>query len=93
MISYDQFEKLFNELEIGSEIEIYFGNDEQYMMVKKDKTFTLGKNNGGVINEYNNLEETSLKNEWNNIDDIVINFAFIVVDDKNKITEIYGIKL
>ena len=29
MISYDLFEKIFNELEIGSEIEIYFGNDEQ----------------------------------------------------------------
>lgn len=93
MISYDQFKKIFNELEVGSEIEIYFENDEQYMMVKKNKTFTLGKSNGGVINEYNNLEETSLKNEWNNIDDIVINFAFSVVDDKNKITEIYGIKL
>lgn len=93
MISYDQFKRLFNELEIGSEVEIYFDNDEQYMMVKKDKTFTLGKNNRGVINEYNNLEETSLKNEWNNIDDVVINFAFSVVDDKNKITEIYGIKL
>ena len=93
MISYDQFKKIFNELEVGSEIEIYFENDEQYMMVKKNKTFTLRKSNGGVINEYNNLEETSLKNEWNNIIDIVINFAFSVVDDKKKITEIYGIKL
>lgn len=93
MISYDQFKKVFNELEIGSEIEIYFGNDEQYMMVKLDKTFTLGNSNGGVINEYNNLEETSLKNKWNNINDIIINFAFSVVDDKKKITEIYGVKL
>ena len=93
MISYDQFKKIFNELEIGSEIEIYFENDEQYTMLKKDKAFTLGKNNGGVINEYNNLEETSLKNEWNNIDDIVISSAFSVVDDKRKIAEIYGIKL
>lgn len=93
MISYDQFKKIFNELEIGSEIEIYFGNDEQYMMVKMDKTFTLGNSNGGVINEYNDLEETSLKNEWNNINDIIINFAFSVVDDKKKIGEIYGVKL
>lgn len=93
MISYDQFKKIFNELEIGSEIEIYFGNDEQYMMVKMDKTFTLGNSNGGVINEYNDLEETSLKNEWNNINDIIINFAFSVVDDKKKIAEIYGVKL
>ncbi len=37
MISYDQFKKIFNELEVGSEIEIYFENDEQYMMVKKIK--------------------------------------------------------
>lgn len=93
MISYEQFKRLFNELEIGSEVEIYFDNDEQYMIVKKDKMLTLGKNNGGVINKYNNLEETSLKNKWNNIDDIVINFAFSVVDDKKKIIEIYGIKL
>ncbi len=93
MISYDQFKKIFNELELGTEIEIYFDNDEQYMMVKNDNSFTLGKTNGNVINTYNNLEETLLKNEWNNIDDIVINFAFSVVDDKKKITEIYGIKL
>ena len=63
------------------------------MMVKMDKTFTLGNSNGGVINEYNDLEETSLKNEWNNINDIIINFAFSVVDDKKKIAEIYGVKL
>ena len=62
-------------------------------MVKKDKIITFGKNESGLINDYNNLEETSLKNEWNNINDVVINFAFSVVDDKNKITEIYGIKL
>lgn len=93
MISYDQFKKIFNKLEIGSEIEIYFNNDEQYTMVKKDKINTFGKNESGLINNYNNLEETSLKNEWNNINDVVINFAFSVVDDKNKITEIYGIKL
>lgn len=93
MISYDQFKKIFNKLEIGSEIEIYFNNDEQYTMVKKDKIITFGKNESGLINNYNNLEETSLKNEWNNINDVVINFAFSVVDDKNKITEIYGIKL
>lgn len=93
MISYDQFKKIFNKLEIGSEIEIYFNNDEQYTMVKKDKIITFGKNESGLINDYNNLEETSLKNEWNNINDVVINFAFSVVYDKNKITEIYGIKL
>lgn len=93
MISYDQFKKIFNKLEIESEIEIYFNNDEQYTMVKKDKIITFGKNESGLINDYNNLEETSLKNEWNNINDVVINFAFSVVDDKNKITEIYGIKL
>lgn len=93
MISYDQFKKIFNKLEIGSEIEIYFNNDEQYTMVKKDKIITFEKNESGLINDYNNLEETSLKNEWNNINDVVINFAFSVVDDKNKITEIYGIKL
>lgn len=50
MILYDQFKRLFNKLEIDSEIEIYFGNDEQCMITKKDKTFTLGKTNGGVIN-------------------------------------------
>lgn len=43
MISYDQFKKIFNKLEIGSEIEIYFNNDEQYTMVKKDKIITFGK--------------------------------------------------
>lgn len=89
MISYNQF----NKLELGAEIEINFNNDEQYMIVKKDKTFTFEKNNGGVINEYNSFEETSLKNKWNDINDIIINFAFSVVDDKDKLQEIYDINL
>ena len=37
MISYNQFKELFNKLELGAEIEINFNNDEQYMIVKKDK--------------------------------------------------------
>lgn len=93
MISYNQFKSLFNKLELGTEIEIYYDNDEQYTMVKKDKIITFGKSEGVLISNYNNLEEMPLKSEWNNIDDIIINFAFSVVDDKKKITEIYGIKL
>lgn len=93
MISFELFKNLFDKLELGTEIEIYLDNDEQYMMVKNDKTFTLGKNKGGLISNYNNLEETPLKNEWNKIDDIIINFAFSIVDDKEKITEIYEIEL
>lgn len=93
MISYNQFKELFNKLELGAEIEINFNNDEQYMIVKKDKTFAFEKNNGGVINEYNSFVETSLKNKWNDINDIIINFAFSVVDDKDKLQEIYDINL
>ena len=93
MISYNQFKELFNKLELGAEIEINFNNDEQYMIVKKDKTFTFEKNNGVVINEYNSFVETSLKNKWNDINDIIINFAFSVVDDKDKLQEIYDINL
>ena len=93
MISFELFKNLFDKLELGTEIERYLDNDEQYMMVKNDKTFTLGKTDDEVINEYDNLEETPLKNEWNKIDDIIINFAFSVVDDKEKITEIYEIEL
>lgn len=93
MISYELFKNLFDKLELGSEIEIYFGNDERYTMVKKDKIITFGKNKGGLISNYNNLDETPLKNEWNSIDDIIINYAFSAVDDKKKIAKIYGIKL
>ena len=93
MILYDQFKSLFDKLELGTEIEIYYDNDEQYTMVKKDKIITFGKSEGGLISIYNNLEKTPLKSEWNNIADIIINFTFSVVDDKKKITELYGVKL
>ena len=93
MISFELFKNLFDKLELGTEIEIYLDNAEQYTMVKKDKTITFGKSKGGLISNYNNLEATPLKNEWNKIDDIIINFAFSIVDDKEKITEIYEIEL
>lgn len=55
MISYIDFKKLFDKLEVGSEIEIYFNNNETYMIVKKNKTLTLGKTKNGKIYEYNNF--------------------------------------
>ena len=63
MISYDEFKILFDKLEFGTEIEIYFNNNINYMIVKEDKYLTYGKTIGKSIIKYNSLDEIELSKE------------------------------
>jgi len=104
MISYNKFIELFNLLDDNRdiEIEIYLkDSDDIYMIVKHSNYLTFGKLNSDKIYKYNDLLELSnekidgicLKEDWNIIEDILIDLTFSVVDDKDKIMNIYNFDL
>lgn len=93
MISYDNFKSFFEKLENGKEIEIIISNSESYLVVKHDGYITYGINSrDSEVIKYNNLDNTPLKNKWAEIDDIIIDFAFSLVNDKQDILNIYNFK-
>ena len=93
MISYDNFKTFFEKLENGKEIEIIFSNSESYLIVKHDGYITYGINSSdSEVITFNNLDNTLLKNKWTEVEDIIIDFAFSLVNDKEDILNIYNFK-
>lgn len=109
MISYLKFKELFDKLDSNCEPEIgvYFKNKKcNYMIIKYNDFISFqscgkkeeksGEIKFNSLDElYNNetIDNIALKNEWNNIEDILINSTFSVVDDKEDISDIYGIAI
>ena len=98
MITYNQFKKLYNNLKHETEIEIYFKNNEQYMIIKYDNHLTFGKENGikEKIKKYSSIDElynSFLNEKWNDITDILIDTTFSVVYNKKEIQYYYNINL
>jgi len=108
MITYEKFKELFDLLDSNRspEIEIYFENtDDVYMIVKHNDYVDFGKCGLYVSSDENrnfaNLDELynsevdgiCLKRDWNRISDILIDLAFSVVDDKEELEKMYGVKL
>ena len=103
MISYKIFKELFEVLDSNreTEIEIIFKNrKDSYVLIKFNKKITFGNSEKAV--DYKDIEELYnsktvdniiLKEEWDNIEDILIDMTFSVKDDKAKIKEIYGIEI
>lgn len=93
MISYDNFKTFFEKLENGKEIEIIFSNGKSYLLVKYDGYITYGINScDSEANTYNNLDNTLLKNNWSKVKDIIIDFAFSLINDKEDILNVYNFK-
>lgn len=103
MITYEKFKELFNLLDSsrGPEIEVYFEDtDDVYMIVKHNDYIDFGRCDS-KIRKFSNLDElyieevdgVCLKRDWNKINDILIDSAFSVVDDKEKLEKWYGVQL
>ena len=92
MITYGKFKELFNLLDSSRcpEIELYFEDtDNVYMIVKHNDYIDFGRCDS-EIRKFSNLDKlyidevdgVCLKRDWNKINDILIDLAFSVVDDK-----------
>lgn len=109
MISYCKFKELFEVLDANRapEIEIFFHNrKDNYIIVKHIDHVTFSREGKEVAKDevikfqsldelYNNktIDDICLKEEWNNIDDILLDFTFSLIEDKKEIYNIYGIVL
>ena len=106
MVSYESFKKVFDILEGEPEIEVFFKNtNNTYMIIKYRDRVTIAKvadelNRGEI--KYKTLDELynsttidgiNLKNDWNNIKDIIIDEIYSFVDDKDEIERLYNIVL
>ena len=109
MISYLKFKELFDNLNASNEPEIEFSfknKKNKYMIIKYVSHITfqrcgaLEEQSGEV--KFSSLEELlSTKtiddivfiDEWDNIEDIIINCTLSVVDDKKDIFDAYGVEL
>ena len=103
-VDFDLFEKLFNKINGEPEISIYFvDNKNQYMIIKYNNYITFqrcGINDGSGEIKYNNLRELyntktvdniCLKEDWNKINDIIIDESLSLKDDLDYIKEIYDL--
>ena len=103
MINYNKFKELFEKLDSNRkpEIEIIFKNrKDNYVLIKFNNKVTFGNSEKAIdykdLDEmYNSktVDEIILKNEWNNIEDILIDMTFSIKEDKGKIKEVYGIEI
>lgn len=109
MISYQKFKEIYDNIDSNREpeIEFYFKNRKNtYMIIKYNDYVTFQKcgmkeEQIGEI-EFESLDELCssqtidniiLINEWNNIEDILFDCTFSVVDDKEDIFNLYGVEI
>ena len=94
MISFDIFKEFFYKLENGKELALDFYNGDTYLLVKHNDYISYGIHSpNSEIITCKDLDELPLKDKWDNIKDITIDFAFSLVNDKEDIIKIYGFKL
>lgn len=103
MITYKKFKELFEVLDLnrGPEIEITFKNrKDSYALIKFNEKITFG--NSDKVLDYKDIDELYnsktvdniiLKEEWDDIEDILIDMTFSINEDKEKIKEIYGVEI
>lgn len=102
MIKYIVFKNLFYSLNDEIEIEIYFKNKkDNYILVKHHTYISFGNNKHNVVtfsslDEFYNtktIDNILLKDDWDNIEDILIDMKFSVVTEKEEIEKYYGFDL
>ena len=94
MLSYNNFKAFFKKIDNGKELALDFYNGDTYLLVKHKDYILYGIHspNSKIITS-NDLDELPLKDKWDSIKDITIDFAFSLVNDKEDILKIYGFKL
>lgn len=106
MITFDKFKELFNCLDSDRqpEIGIYFNNGmDDYIIIKFKDYLTIGRFNCAKdkVYKFKNIDElynarienTCLKEDWNKIEDILIDLTFSVVDNKDELNKWYNVNL
>lgn len=109
MISYIKFKQIFDNIDSHREpeIEFYFKNRKNtYMIIKYDGYITFQRcgteeeQSGEIRFEsldvlYNSrtLDNIVLKDEWINIENILFDSTFSVVNDMDEILKLYGIEI
>lgn len=105
MISYLKFQELFDACKGEPEIEIIFQNRKQtYMIIKYEDYITFqrcgskeeqsGEIRFGSLDELyhtKTIDDIILKEEWENIEDIIFDTMFSVVEDKEELFNFLGL--
>lgn len=104
MISFEKFKVLFNRLNNSRhpEIEIIVSGNS-YILIKFENYITYGKNFASTneIYKFNdldelynaNINEICLKDNWDKIEDILIDLTFSVIDNKEDLNKWYHVDL
>lgn len=107
MITYEKFKEIFEKLREHQEISLYFNNREYtYMIIKLNEYITFQRcgneeEQSGEI-KFDSLDELYttktidniiLKEEWCNLKDIVLDYTYSIVEDKEDIADILGVEL
>ncbi len=108
MITYVKFKKIYDNIGSYKELEIefYFKNRKNsYMIIRYNDYITFqrcGTEEEGsgeikfksldVLYNSQTIDNIVLKDEWDNIEDILFN-GFSVIADKEEILNLYGVKI
>ena len=106
MNDFERFKKMYDGIPGEHEFEVFFNNTKDtYMIIKYPNDVSFQKccdkeHRGEIIccsldELYNSIlhDNISLKKDWNNINDIIIDATWSIVDDNNEIKRIFNITL
>lgn len=105
MITYEKFKELFDRLDSNRkpEIEIYVDGVD-YILIKFENYITYGKwdlESTSEIYTFDNIDELyeadidgiCLKDNWEKVEDILIDLTFSVIDNKEELSKWYKVDL
>lgn len=109
MITYSKFKEIFDNIKSNREpeIELFFKTRKNFYMIIKYNEYITFQRCGSLEEQsgeirFNSLDElyTSktiddiiLKDEWDNIEDILFDCTYSVVEDKEEIYNLYGVEI
>lgn len=94
MLNYNNFKTFFEKIGNDKELALDFYNGDTYLLVKHNNYISYGiYSPNSEITTCKDLDELPLKDQWNNIKDITLDFAFSLVNDKEEILKIYDLIL
>lgn len=104
MISFEKFKELFNYLDSSRNPEIkIIVNGDDYLLIKFENYITYGKDFAPAdeIYKFNDLDELynasingiCLKDNWDKVEDILIDLTFSVIDNKDDLNKWYHVDL
>lgn len=90
MISYEEFKKTFDQLGGESEITIVFNSNKKFMLIKLPNYLTyqeIEKHDETKYESLDQLYDLVLKDEWDNICDIIIDGIYSVINDRKDLED------